>query len=104
MSDAFACGRWFRIFAVVDDFTRECVRLVAETSIAGLRVARELDWAIAERSRPALIVIDNGTELTTMAILRWPKERDVEWHYIAPGKPEQNGFVESSTLACATSA
>ncbi|MFD2780324.1 IS3 family transposase [Novosphingobium pokkalii] len=95
VSDALACGRRFRIFAVVDDFTRECVRLIADTSISGLRVARELDWAIAERSRPALIVSDNGTELTSMAILRWSKERNVEWHYIAPGKPQQNGFIES---------
>ena len=85
----------FRIFAVVDDFTRECVRLIADTSISGMRVARELDWAIAERSRPAMVVSDNGTELTSMAILRWSKERDVAWHYIAPGKPQQNGFIES---------
>ncbi len=55
----------------VDDFTRECVRLIADTSISGLRVARELDWAIVERARPAMIVSDNGTELTSMAILRW---------------------------------
>ena len=71
VSDGFACGRRFRIFAVVDDFTRECVRLIADTSISGLRVARELDRAIAERSLPAMIVSDNGTELTSMAILRW---------------------------------
>jgi len=95
VSDAFACGRRFRIFAVVDDFTRECVRLIADTSISGLRVARELDTAIAERARPAMCVSDNGTELTSMAILRWSKEREVEWHYIAPGKPQQNGFIES---------
>ena len=95
VSDAFACGRRFRILAVVDDFTRECLALIADTSISGLRVARELDWAIAERSRPAMVVSDNGTELTSMAILRWSKERDVEWHYIAPGKPTQNAFVES---------
>jgi putative transposase len=95
VSDAFACGRRFRILAVVDDFTRECLALIADTSISGLRVARELDWAIAERSRPAMVVSDNGTELTSMAILRWSKERDVEWHYIAPGKPQQSGFIES---------
>ena len=65
MSDAFACERRFRIFAVVDDFTRECVRFIADTSISGLRVARELDWAITERARPAMIVSDNGTELTS---------------------------------------
>jgi len=96
VADALSCGRRFRIFAMVDDFTRECVRLIADTSISGARVARELDAAIFERlARPAMVVSDNGTELTSMAILRWSKERDVEWHYIAPGKPQQNGFIES---------
>ena len=50
---------------------------------------------MAERLRPVMIVSDNGTEFTSMAILRWSKERGVEWHYIAPGKPQQNGFIES---------
>ena len=96
VADALSCGRRFRIFAMVDDFTRECVRLIADTSISGARVARELDAAIFERlARPAMVVSDNGTELTSMAILRWSKERNVEWHYIAPGKPQQNGFIES---------
>ncbi|MBW4332389.1 IS3 family transposase [Stakelama sp. CBK3Z-3] len=96
VSDAFACGRRFRIFAVVDDYSRECVRLIADTSISGARVERELDAAVFERMvRPHTIVSDNGTELTSMAILRWSKERNVEWHYIAPGKPYQNGFIES---------
>ena len=95
VSDAFACGRRFRIFAVVDDYSRECVRLIADTSISGARVGRELDAAVFERmARPHTIVSDNGTELTSMAILRWSKERNVEWHYIAPGKPYQNGFIE----------
>jgi transposase InsO family protein len=61
----------------------------------GVRVGRELDRIIARRGRPAMIVSDNGTELTSHAILHWQKERGVEWHYIAPGKPQQNGFVES---------
>lgn len=95
VADALSCGRRFRIFAVVDDFTRECVRLIADTSISGLRVARELDIAMAERTPPTMCVSDNGTEFTGMAILRWSKERRVEWHYIAPGKPQQNGFIES---------
>ena len=96
VSDAFACGRRFRIFAVVDDYSRECVRLIADTSISGARVGRELDAAVFERmARPHTIVSDNGTELTSMAILRWSKERNIEWHYIAPGKPYQNGFIES---------
>jgi len=95
LSDAFADGRRFRILAVVDDFTRECLALVPDTSLPGLRVARELDALIAVRGRPAMCVSDNGTELTGMAILRWSQETRVEWHYIAPGKPQQNAFIES---------
>ena len=96
VSNAMTCGRRFRIFAVVDDFTRECVWLIADTSISGARVARELDMAILERlAKPGMVVSDNGTELTSMAILRWSKDRQVEWHYIAPSKPQQNGFIES---------
>jgi len=95
VADTFADGRRFRILAVVDDFTRECLVLVADTSLSGLRVARELDTLIGRRGKPLMMVSDNGTELTSMAILRWSQDRRVEWHYIAPGKPMQNGFVES---------
>jgi putative transposase len=95
LSDAMIDGRRFRILAVVDDFTRECLVLIADTSLPGLRVARELDALIAIRGRPAMIVSDNGTELTSMAMLRWSQDRQVEWHYIAPGKPTQNAFIES---------
>jgi putative transposase len=95
VSDAFADGRRFRILAVVDDFTRECLCLVADTSLSGTRVARELDAVIAARGRPLACVSDNGTELTSMAILRWTQQTRVEWHYIAPGKPTQNAFAES---------
>jgi putative transposase len=66
--------------AVVDDFTRECLALVADISLAGLRVGRELDAIIARRGKPAACVFDNGTEFTSMAILRWSQESDVEWH------------------------
>jgi putative transposase len=94
-SDALACGRRFRIFAMVDDFTRECLALMADTSLPSLRVVRELDAIVAVRGRPAMIVSDNGTELTSRAVLRWSQEMQVEWHYIAPGKPQQNAFAES---------
>src|SRR6201999_2016506 len=70
LSDSFTDGRRFRILAVVDDFTRECLCLVADTSLSGARVARELDLMIAERGKPLPCVSDNGTELTSMAILR----------------------------------
>jgi putative transposase len=95
LSDAFAEGRRFRILAVVDDFTRECLALVADTSLPGLRVVRELEIIVAQRGRPVMCVSDNGTELTGMAVLRFSQEMRIEWHYIAPGKPTQNAFIES---------
>lgn len=95
VSDAFTDCRRFRILAVVDDFTRECLGLIPDTSISGLRVARELDRIMAERGKPRTVVSDNGTELTSMAILAWSQNRRVDWHYIAPGKPQQNAFAES---------
>jgi putative transposase len=95
VADAFSDGRRFRILTVVDDFTRECLALVADTSLSGARVARELDSLLARRGKPLVIVSDNGTEFTSMAMLRWSQDHQVDWHYIAPGKPMQNGFVES---------
>jgi len=95
VADQLADGRRFRILVVVDDFTRECLALVVDTSLSGVRVARELDALIITRARPLMIVSDNGTELTSRAILQWQEDHGVEWHYIAPGKPMQNGFVES---------
>jgi putative transposase len=94
-SDQFIDGRRLRILAVVDDCTRECLALVADTSISGLRVARELDRLVVEHGKPTTIVSDNGTELTSNAILQWADEHKVAWHYIAPGKPMQNAFIES---------
>ena len=95
VSDQMTDGRRFRILTVVDDCTREYIALVADTSLSGLRVARELDRLVAERGRPKMIVSDNGTEFTSNAILRWSDETRVDWHYIAPGKPIQNAFIES---------
>ena len=95
VSDALNNGRRFCVLAVADDFTRGCLALVVDTSLSGLRVGRELDRITELRGRPAMIVSDNGTELTSHTILRWQEERGVLWHAIAPGKPQQNGFVES---------
>lgn len=93
--DQFDCGRRFRVLNIVDDVTRECLAAIPDTSISGRRVARELTALIERRGRPGMIVSDNGTELTSNAILKWCAEHGIEWHYIAPGKPMQNGFVES---------
>ena len=94
VSDAFSDGRRFRIFCVVDDFSRECLATVVDTSIGGVRVVRELERVVLERGLPGVIVSDNGCELTSTAVLRWSIGR-LDWHYIAPGKPVQNAFVES---------
>jgi putative transposase len=95
VSDQMTDGRRFRILTVVDNCTRECLALVADTSLSGRRVARELDAIIRQRGRPGMIVSDNGTELTSNAILTWADDTGVAWHYIAPGKPQQNGHNES---------
>ncbi len=95
VSDALTDGRQFGVLAEVDDFSRECLALVADASLSGHRVIRELDTVIARRGRPAMVASDNGTELTSMAVLSWCQRTGVERHYIAPGKPTQNGFVDS---------
>ena len=93
--DQFARGRRFRILNIVDDVTRECLAAIPDTSISGKRVARELTALIDARGKPQMIVSDNGTEFTSNAILAWTKEHQVEYHYIAPGRPMQNGYIES---------
>jgi len=93
--DQLVTGRRFRILNIVDDVTRECLAAVPDTSISGKRVVRELTELIARRGRPGMIVSDNGTELTSNAVLVWCGEAGIDWHYTMPGKPTQNAFVES---------
>lgn len=90
--DALTDGRRFRVLAVVDDYSREYLALLADTSLSGRRVVRELDAVIARRGRPAMVVSDNGTELTSMTILSWCQRTGIEWHYIAPGKPKHRAM------------
>jgi putative transposase len=94
VSDTLSDGRRFRILCVVDDFSRECLATVVDTSLSGVRVVRELERLGIERAMPQVVVSDNGTELTSGAVLRWTTGR-LAWHYIEPGKPVQNAFVES---------
>jgi len=94
--DQFACGRRFRVLNIVDDVTRECLAAIPDTSISGRRVARELTDIIAWRGKPGMIVSGNGTEFTANAILAWCKDHEIEWHYIAPGKPMQIGSTPYS--------
>lgn len=95
VSDQLANGRRFRVFNIVDDFSRECVAQVVDFSISGLRLTRELDRISERRPLPGKIVCDNGPELTCKAMFFWAKKRGVKLHFIQPGKPTQNAFVES---------
>jgi len=95
VSDTFGASRKFRILAANDDCTRENLCLVADTSISGARVARELTALIRIYGKPDCIVSDNGTEFTSRAILKWADETGIAWYYIGPGKPQQNGLIES---------
>ncbi len=95
VSDQMANGRRFRVLNVVDDFSRECVLQVPDFSISGQRVARELDQLAESRPLPTTIVCDNGPEFTGKAMFLWARDRGVKLHFIQPGKPTQNAFVES---------
>ena len=87
--------RRFRVFNIVDDFSRECVTHVVDFSISGLRLTRELDRISERRPLPDKIVCGNGPKLTCKTMFFWAKERGVMLHFIQPGKPTQNAFVES---------
>jgi transposase InsO family protein len=97
--DQLASGRRFRILNVVDDVTKECPSAVVDTSISGRRVVRELTALVARRGRPTVIVSDHGTEFTSNAMLAWTEAAKIGWHFIAPGKPMQNGVCESRLRA-----
>lgn len=95
LSDALSDERRFRVLGVMDQCSRECLALVADTSLPGARVVRELEALVERYGAPKVIVSDNGTELTSRAVLKWATARKIEWHYITPGRPSENGYTES---------
>lgn len=95
VSDSLANGRRVRILTVVDDFTRECLATEVDTSLPGLRVARVLDQLGQLRGLPEAITVDNGPEFAGRALDAWAYERQVQLHFIEPGKPVQNAYIES---------
>jgi putative transposase len=88
-------GRRFRVFTIVDDYTRECLALEVDTSIGGARVARVLDRIVAQRGRPEWIRMDNGPAFTGQALDEWGYRNGVKLDFIDPGKPTQNAFIEN---------
>ena len=95
VSDALSCGRRIRLLGVMDQCSREGLCLAVDTSLPGERVVRELEYLVGRRGCPKVIVSDNGTELTSRAVLMWAQEKGIEWHYITPGKHTENGYTES---------
>lgn len=95
VSDVTESGRRFRIFTLVDDFTRRCVALVVDTSLSGARLARELSERGARVGLPTTLVCDNGPEFTSKAMDQWAFANKVKLHFIRPGKPTENAFIES---------
>jgi putative transposase len=95
VTDAFSNGRRFRNLTIVDDFTRDSVIIEPDTSISGQRVVRVLDGLQQQRPLPERIVVDNGPEFTSEALDIWASEVGLELHFIDPGKPNQNAFIES---------
>ena len=95
VSDQMATGRRFRTLNIVDDYTRECVGQLVDTSISGQRLAAFLDVLGNQYGLPREIVLDNGPELTSKAMFLWVQRTGVKLNFIQPGKPVQNAFCES---------
>ena len=95
MSDQLSSGRRFRILNIVDDYSRECPGQLVDLSISGERLARFLNDLAKLRPLPESLVMDNGPELTSKAMFEWGQANRVALHFIEPGKPTQNAFVES---------
>ena len=93
--DGVECGRAIRVLSVVDAYTRECLAPEVDTSFASRRVTRVLEAIVAERGPTQAIRCDNGPELTSRHFLAWSVERKIELLHIQPGKPTENGRVES---------
>jgi putative transposase len=95
VSDRLAGGGWFRVLTVVDQFTRECVLLEADRSMTATHVAAALTRAVERRGAPESITVDNGSEFSSAVMDRWANDNGVKLSFIRPGKPVENGFIES---------
>jgi putative transposase len=88
-------GCWIRVLTVVDQYTRECVTLLADNTLSGEKVATALDKVLLQRGAPESITVDNGTEFTSKALDHWAYRNSVHLDFIRPGRPVENGYIES---------
>jgi len=95
MSDRVADGRCFRILTVIDQFTRECLCLLPDQSLTGGKVAQALELVVGQRGAPRSITVDNGSEFASRVMDAWAYRHGIQLDFIRPGKPVENGFIES---------
>lgn len=95
VAQRLADGRWIRVLTVVDQYTRECLALFADVALSGEKVAAALDQVVALRGSPKSITVDNGTEFASKAMDHWTYIHGVHLDFIRPGKPVENGYIES---------
>lgn len=95
MHDTLCGGRCFRTLNVVDCFSREALAVEVDTSLSGHRVVRVLQRLLETRGKPGVIQVDNGSEFTSAALDEWAHQNHIKLHFIEPGKPTQNGVIES---------
>jgi len=94
MSDALVDGSKFRLFNVLDDYNRESLAIEVDTSLPSVRVQRVLNRLINERSKPAIIRVDNGPESISHTLQQWREQNNIALQFIQPGKPMQNAYIE----------
>ncbi len=95
MHDALTDGRRIRLLTVIDTYTRECLRISVDTSINASKVTEVLNELIDRNGKPKTVISDNGTKFTSSVVLKWSSDQEIDWQYIEPGKPYQNGNIES---------
>jgi putative transposase len=95
ITDRLEDGRYFRVLTLVDQFSRECLRLEADFSLSGKKVAQALEAVAQDRPLPESITVDNGSEFSSRALDAWAYSRGVKLDFIRPGKPVENGYIES---------
>ena len=93
--DRLEDGRYFRVLTLVDQFSRECLCLAADFSLSGKKVAEALEEVGEDRPLPQSITVDNGSEFSSRALDAWAYSRGVKLDFIRPGKPVENGYIES---------
>ena len=94
MTDTLYQGRRFRTLNILDEGVREALAIVIDTSIPGARVVRTLEQLVAWRGKPDAIRVDNGPEYLSYVLTDWCRDQGVQLHYIQPGKPNQNAYIE----------